>query len=209
MWPQRNGDSRRCSAAVVAKRNCAGRFCGFDLGWQLPQVVDLVDTGKAHLSDTRRRQARAIITGTLDEAVKAGKLAKHNLHDIGLPDSGPQESRDDFVFPAHAQVAYLAEHAGVVVWLMRGCGLRICEALGVHKGDFRGGGTVLHLTGQASRDGRRKVALKHRKAGEYRDVPVPSWLWEKVKDLPDGPLCPGRNGRPYLVYGTTEVKIHP
>jgi integrase len=85
--------------------------------------------------------------------------------------------------------------------------LRICEALGVHKEDFTDGGTNLRLTGQASRDGRKKVPLKHRKAGEYRDVPVPTWLWEKVKDLPEGPLCPGNGGRLYQQYNTVEHKI--
>ena len=46
------------------------------------------------------------------------------------------------------------------------------------------------------------MPLKHRKAGEYRDAPVPGWLWEKVKDLPDGPLIPGNNDRPYQLYNT-------
>ena len=43
-----------------------------------------------------------------------------------------------------------------VVWLMRGCGLRIEEAQGVHREDFRNART-LRLTGQASRDGRAKL----------------------------------------------------
>lgn len=85
---------------------------------------------------------------------------------------------------------------------MRGCGLRIEEALAVHKEDFIHGGRTLRLTGQASNDGREKRPLKHRKRGEYRDVPVPAWLWGKVKDLPGGPLSPGNNGRPYRAYGT-------
>jgi hypothetical protein len=88
---------------------------------------------------------------------------------------------DDFVFPTFAQITYLAERIGIVVWLMRGCGLRIAEALAVEKGDFRNGGKTLRVSGQASRDGRSKVHLKHRKAGEYRDAPVPAWLWEKVR----------------------------
>jgi integrase len=38
----------------------------------------------------------------------------------------------------------------------------------------------------------------HRKAGDYRDVPAPSWLWEMVRDTP---LTPG-NGRLFQQYGT-------
>jgi site-specific recombinase XerD len=62
-----------------------------------------------------------------------------------------------------------------------GCGLRIEEALAVHREDFRSPRT-LRLTGQASRDGREKVPLKHRKRGEYRDVIMPAWLgsWSRT-----------------------------
>jgi integrase len=31
-------------------------------------------------------------------------------------------------------------------------------------------------------------------------VPVPSWLWEMVKDMPSGALMPGRDGKPYQRY---------
>ena len=41
---------------------------------------------------------------------------------------------------------------------------------------------------QASRDGKKTRTLKHRKAGEYRDTPVPAYLWAMAKDLPDGYL---------------------
>jgi integrase len=133
--------------------------------------------------------------------VKAGKLAKHNLHDIDVKDNGRASERSDFVFPSHEQVSAVADSAGIAVWLMRGCGLRIEEALAVHREEFLSP-RVLRLTGQATRDGRKKVALKHRKAGEYRDVPVPAWLWEKVSDLPEGPLIPGNNDRAYQLYGT-------
>ena len=44
------------------------------------RVIDLLVKDTRHLSITQRRQARTIITGTIDEAVNAGKLAKHNLH---------------------------------------------------------------------------------------------------------------------------------
>jgi integrase len=102
-------------------------------------------------------------------------------------------------------VACLAERVGIVIWLMRGCGLRIEEALAVHREDFRSR-KILRITGQATRDGRRKVALKSRKAGESREVPVPGWLWAMVKDLPEGPLCPGRD-RPYAPYDTVRRAI--
>ena len=91
---------------------------------------------------------------------------------------------------------------GLAVWIMRGCGLRIEEALAVCREDFIEDGAVLRVMWQASWDGKRREPLKHRKAGEYRDVPVPSWLWAMVKDLHDGPLMPGLGGKTFQRYGT-------
>lgn len=171
-------------------------------------VLDLLTITMAGLSVSPRRQARMIIEGTLTEAVKAGKLREHRMDGIELADNGTKHDRTDFVFPAHAQVTFVADGdedtlgAGICVWLMRGCGLRIEEALGVEKADFRDGGRLLRLTGQASRDGREKLPLKKRTKGEFRDVPVPTWLRDMVKGLPDGPLMPGNGDRRYQCYGT-------
>jgi integrase len=168
-------------------------------------VLDLLKR-MAHLSYSRRAIARQLVAGTLDAAVKAGKLAGHKCGDIEVFNDGSKNGHDDFVFPAHAQIRQVADAAGICVWIMRGCGARIMEALGVEKSDFIDGGKTLRLNGQASRDGTRKVPLKHRKKGEYRDVPVPTWLWDKVKDLPDGPLCPGVSTT-YAKYNTTLTTI--
>jgi integrase len=106
------------------------------------------------------------------------------------------------VLPSHAQVSAVAGAAGICVWLMRGCGLRIEEALAVAKADFRENGTILRVACQATRDGSRTAPLKKRKAGEYRDVPVPTWLWDMVRSLADGPLTPGNGERTFQLYGT-------
>jgi integrase len=89
---------------------------------------------------------------------------------------------------------------------MRGCGLRIEEALAVSREDFIEDGSVLRVAWQASGDGARREPLKHRKAGDYRDVPVPSWLWEMVRGMTDGPLIPG-NGRLFQRYGTVYFRF--
>jgi integrase len=181
----------------------------------LDGVTDLLTAKMKDLSDTVRQQARMIIVGTVDYAVKSGKLSAHRLDGIELVTTGTKKHRAGFVFPTHAQVLIVAEGvengedkrltllgAGICVWLMRGCGLRIEEALAVEKSDFIEDGTVLRVSGQASRDGRTKEPLKHRKPGEYRDVPVPGWLWDMVEDAPDGPVMPGNDGKPYPVYQT-------
>ena len=175
-------------------------------------VMDLLAVKMKHLSNSSRQQARHVIVGTVEEAVKAGKLSKHRLDGIELADNG-RYSRKSFVFPSYEQVRFVANGginpetkravggAGLCVWLMRGCGLRIEEALAVCKEDFIADGTVLRVAWQASGDGTKREPLKHRKAGEYRDVAVPSWLWEMVRDMPDGPLIPG-NGKLFQRYGT-------
>ena len=171
-------------------------------------VLDLLTVTMKELSISVRRNVRMVITGTCDEAVKAGKIREHRLADIELADNGTKHDRTDFVFPAHTQVRFVADGnddtlgAGICVWLMRGCGLRIEEALAIEKKDFRENGTILRVYQQATRNGREAAPLKKRKRGEYRDIPVPSWLWDMVKDLPDGPLMPGNGDRRYQLYGT-------
>jgi integrase len=153
-------------------------------------VLDLLTVRLGEGSNSRRKIARALITGVLDEGVRAGKITMHRCDGIVLPDNGTVGNHGDFVFPSHAQLAALAGgiRQPLTIWLMRGCGLRIEEALAVHKSCFRDGGTVLRVYEQASRDGSKTRPLKHRKAGEYRDIPVPAYLWEMVTDLPDGYL---------------------
>ena len=80
--------------------------------------------------------------------------------------------------------------------------LRIEEALAVEKADLRDNGAILRVYQQATRDGRETAPLKKRKRGEYRDIPVPTWLWDMIRDLPDGPVMTGNGERRYQLYGT-------
>jgi hypothetical protein len=61
-----------------------------------------------HLSNTSSQQARYVIVGTVDEAVKAGKLSRHRLDGIELADTG-RYSRKSFVFPTYEQVEFVAD----------------------------------------------------------------------------------------------------
>ena len=152
-------------------------------------VTDLLTVRLGQRSGSQRRVARALITGVLDEAVIAGKIPAHRCGSIVLAYGGSAPP-EDFVFPAHGQLEAVAAgiRHGLSIWLMRGCGLRIEEALAVQKSCFRDGGTVLRVFEQSAKDGRTVMPLKHRKAGEYRDIPVPSYVWDKVADLPVGYL---------------------
>jgi hypothetical protein len=226
-----NRDSRAAYLSTY-RANIAGKFAGRTLAQMATaaaaaEVAELVNVTMAHKSITRRQVARMVITGTMDAAVSADKIGRHKLAGITLTEgtrAAPAPDDDDeqsggFVFITDEQAAMLAAGitvtnggrtrtmagVGVAVWLQRTMGLRIREALGVEKADFRtrkNGERYLRLRSQASRDGRTRVPLKHRKEGEGRSVPVPDYVWEMVAAMPDGPLCPGPRGSRYMTYST-------
>nr|WP_281166898.1 site-specific integrase [Actinopolyspora halophila] len=71
----------------------------------------------------------------------------------------------------------------LTVWLMAGAGLRVSEALAVTEDSLRG--DTLRVWQQVSSTGAqggyhaRLAPLKHRKEGEYREIPLPSFLVDK------------------------------
>jgi integrase len=201
----------------------------FDVAKMDDEVKHLLNTTLGTYSDDYRGNVRRIIAGTLDECVRKGTIPRHTLAGIELAPrivTAEQYEREarPLVFLADDTVRMLAggitvtgtdknghrytrvmHGLGIAPWLQRTMGLRIREALGVRKADFkeRADGTrYLHLCWQASENGQELEPLKHRKAGEFRDVPVPDMVWDMVRQLPDGPLCPGLNGTPYMPYST-------
>ena len=199
------------------------------------EVTELVNVTLAGKSTGYRRVTRMIITGTMDAAARAEKIGRHKLGGINLTETAPapaaareddeddDEARTGFVFIDDATAGMLADGitvtgdgrtralqgVGVAAWLQRTMGLRIREALGAEKADFkerRNGERYLRLRSQASRDGRARVPLKHRKAGQGRNVPVPDYVWDMIAAMPDGPLCPGRRTR-YMQYNTAWARF--
>jgi integrase len=194
------------------------------------EVKQLLNADLAHYRDEYRNNVRRIIVGTLDECVRRGTLPRHTLTGIELAarvvtaeQYEAEQQHKQIVLVDDETVALLADGLtvrervgqgtrarvvpglGAAPWLQRTMGLRIREALGVRKADFKerpDGTRYLHLCWQASPDGRELEPLKHRKAGEYRDVPVPDMIWDMVQAMPDGPLCPGAGRAPYMSYNT-------
>ncbi|MFD5205733.1 tyrosine-type recombinase/integrase [Streptomyces anulatus] len=110
---------------------------------------------------------------------------------------------DDRNLPSFEEISALAQAIGPrlapAVWLMASCGLRIGEALGVHPQDFHD--STLRIRRQVIRykgsDGRytpQYAPLKHRKEGEWRDIPVPSSLHPFIERLP---IRNANGGLPY------------
>jgi integrase len=199
------------------------------------EVTELLNVTQAGRSIGHRRVTRMLITGTMDAAARAEKIGRHKLTGIRLTEGtrppAPDDEDDDetggFVFITDAQVRQLAKGitvtdqgtgrkralagVGIAAWLQRTMGLRIREALGVEKADFRtrkNGERYLRLRSQATRDGRTRAPLKHRKEGEGRNVPVPDYVWDMVQAMPDGPLCPGPRATRYMQYNTARERFN-
>ena len=197
------------------------------------EVKNLLNKTLGSYSDEVRGNVRRIITGTLDECVRRGTIPRHTLSGIDLaprivtaeqweqenkglvclPDEAVRALADGLTVKTWAKVGprdRVTPGLGIAPWLQRTMGLRIREALGVRKADFKerpDGTRYLHLCWQASGNGTELEPLKHRKAGDFRDIPVPDMVWNMVQSLPDGPLCPGPKATPYLPYPTAVARF--
>jgi integrase len=155
---------------------------------QVSQDREVVESLLASLRDAGRSpelrgRVVAVITGVLDAAVAAGRLPSHRLGGITVRRGVSEEAT---IIPATKQqlealASGLRPELALTVWLMAGTGLRISECLAVRLDGFRDGGKVLRVREQVARQG-GYGPLKDRRPGEFRDVPVPAWLWAEVKD---------------------------
>lgn len=199
------------------------------------EIETLVNVTHLRKSRVYRANVLRMVQGTLDLAVRRHLIPGHQVVGIELKTYRPTAeewavANAPWVFVTDAQVRALAEGIsvtragkngtarehelngiGVAAWLMRCCGARIGEALGAHKADFTqrdDGSRVWQLRWQAADDGKALVALKHRPAGEGRDIPVPDFIWNIIQALPDGPVCPGATSRTrYLSYVTAAGRL--
>jgi integrase len=151
------------------------------------------------LSASRIGCAHLVISAVLAEAVRDKKLAESPCTGIQLPGVAVYA---DFIIPAHAQIeavaAGLPPDWAATIWLMHGCGLRIGEALAVNLRCQINHGKTLRVKEQVNPAAQLRP-LKFRKAGEFRDVPLPEYVSEAIAKhvaehgtTPDGYLFPGR-----------------
>ena len=138
---------------------------------------------EAGLSGSRRSLALSVVRGALTEAQAAGRIAGHRMTGVSVPKSSA--AHPAVIVPVTTSQLYrlasgIRPEWGLTVWLMRGCGLRISEALAVRLDCFRDGGKVLRVHEQTAAGG-TLGPLKHRKPSEFRDIPVPAHLWRKVQ----------------------------
>lgn len=133
------------------------------------------------------RSCYMVIKAIVNDAIKGGRLPPHanRLKGIEVP---AVQQKANLVFASHEQIEEMAQAMpgpyGSTVYLMRGCGLRLGEALG--QWDFQGDGT-LRLQRQLNAVGKEYIPLKHRSGADYRDVPVPAYVYAQC-DVPVPPV---------------------
>ena len=119
--------------------------------------------------------ARVVITSVLGEAVASKRITANPATGIRLP-AAVQAA--DFYVPSRAELEKVAAAMPadwqLAVWLMRGCGLRIAEALAVSESSVRD--DYLRITEQVLDRPWRLGPLKARKPGDFRDMPLPRWV---------------------------------
>ena len=133
-----------------------------------------------NLGTGRIELAYIVIKAVVNDAIKRGVLNQSRLNGIELDTPA---AKADFVFPEHDQLEAMAEKMPaeyrLALWIMRGCGLRLGEVLGLSASDFSNGAVRVHEQ-QLAKLG--YGPLKHRNPGEYRDVPVPSYVAQMVAE---------------------------
>lgn len=129
---------------------------------------------------------QVVITSTMAEAIRENEIPSHNLGGIRLPVHDDESVDPEMIEMATMEkigemAAAMPQEWALSVWLARGCGLRLGEALGVRISDFSPDMTTLTIARQV-RSGTATGPLKSRKPGETRSVPVPASVAQKVTE---------------------------
>jgi|SRR5579859_874230 len=144
------------------------------------------------------RSCYMVICAIVNDAIKAGRIRETRLRGIALP---AVAQKAEITFGSHAQITALAANLsapyGFSVYLMRGCGLRLGESLGVRASDFKDGS--LRLSRQLASNGQGYGPLKHRGSDDYRDIPVPQYVLDaRPGDFEEFPAVSHRSYRDWF-----------
>ncbi|WP_245194911.1 tyrosine-type recombinase/integrase [Kitasatospora phosalacinea] len=118
-----------------------------------------------------------------------------DAHRLGLYEDNPVDGVQPPQYdPKRAVIPSLAQLQGIrtagddafnlVAELMSGCGLRNGEALAVNVDNIVAD-DVYRITEQVNQTTKTYARLKHRKAGEYRDVPLPARTKQAIEHYAD------------------------
>ena len=140
----------------------------------------------------RSSPAASVLSGLFSHAVRHRRIPVNPVREAEKLDS-PVLRVDERRLPTLEEIAALAKEIGPrlepAVWLMACCGLRIGESLGVFPEDISEGTLllrrqVIRVKNESGKYAARYAPLKHRKEGEWRDVPAPGKLNSIIDRLP-------------------------
>lgn len=147
------------------------------------------------LSTSTMRTCYLVINAVINDAIKTGKLSQTRIRGIRLPQVS---MKTEITFATVEQIEKMAagmtEPYGFTIYLMRGCGLRLGEALGVTREDIHDG--TLRLARQAGATG-DIGPMKHRGEDDFRDIPVPQFVLDAMPGTLVWCEYPATNHRTY------------
>lgn len=166
-------------------------------------VEDLYSRWNREKAAPNTIESRHIAMSALfSHAVRHKKIAHNPVAEARTPDN-PVIPIDERTLPDFEEIAAVARDIGPrlepAIWVMACCGLRIGEALGVRASDFdrdilRLQRQVVRVKDEKGHYKARYAPLKHRKSGEWRDVPVPASAAAVLDRLP---IRNAADGMPY------------
>lgn len=125
-------------------------------------------------------------------AVRHKKIRENTVKLAERP-ANPITQVDERTLPSYEEISTLAKEIGhrlePSVWLMACCGLRIGESLGVFSEDILDGTVrcrrqVVRIKNPSGKYVALYAPLKHRKEGEWGDIPAPVHLEPLIERLP-------------------------
>lgn len=154
------------------------------------------------LSPSRVIQTHQCLSAILKYAIRTERLSRNAADGIELPRKRESERQ----YLSHEQVLALASRMGrfeTLTLILSYCGLRWGEAIALRGKDIKDG-TITVSTAVTNITGRGLVE-DTTKTGKTRWVPVPAFIWERLKnELPDDPnalVFPGNREGEWLTTG--------
>ena len=138
------------------------------------------------LSRQLTHNMHTLLGAIFNEAIRDKRITENPVKSLK---TGFERARVQIIPVTPAQLRIIEQSINpewrLAVWLEYGCGLRLGESLAVRADGIREDGTVLRVTEQINVNrklfAKTVIPLKHRKAGDFRDIPLPTWLRRMIE----------------------------
>ena len=164
-------------------------------------------------ADSTRAKALQILTGVLEMARRDRAIVTNPAVDVKSPGTEPERIgkvlTDTEIAAVIAAAEEVDESLAGVVWLMARAGLRVGEALAIHRSDIDFAAGTITVQRSMARNGEITATKGRKRADQGRTIPMPPDLANRLKAHTssdkmmsiDGLLFTGAHGAA-LSYGT-------